>query len=107
MNEAATAKPGDAIVGNAAADAPKKKAPVRDAMVRARTRKPAIPDIATRARCYTEAALAAFVAVMQDANAPAAARVAAATQVLTWGYGKNAGGESETGERTVRLAWEG
>ncbi|MEX2295837.1 MAG: hypothetical protein WD715_00360 [Dongiaceae bacterium] len=65
------------------------------------------PDIATRARQHTEAALEAFVAVMRDANAPAAARVAAATQILTWGYGKNAGGESEAGERTVRLAWEG
>ncbi|MDZ4737690.1 MAG: hypothetical protein SGJ07_15210 [Rhodospirillaceae bacterium] len=70
-------------------------------------RTPSGLDIARQARRHTTAALEAFVAVMQDANAPPAARVAAATQILTWGYGKNAGGESETGERTVRLAWEG
>ncbi|MEX0809530.1 MAG: hypothetical protein WD044_12460 [Dongiaceae bacterium] len=63
-------------------------------------------DIAMLARQHTRAALEAFVAVMQDASAPAAARVAAATQILTWGYGKASAGESDAGERTVKLAWE-
>jgi hypothetical protein len=65
------------------------------------------PDIAPLARRHADAALEAFVAVMQDAGAPAAARVAAATQILTWGYGKAAVGEGESTPRTVRLAWEG
>ena len=63
-------------------------------------------DIARQARRHTQAALRAFVAVMQDESAPAAARVAAATQILNWGHGKAAGGEGESATRTVKLAWE-
>jgi hypothetical protein len=63
-------------------------------------------DIATQARGYTTEALEAFVAVMQDASAPAAARVAAATQILTWGHGKAAAGDGDAAPKTVRLAWE-
>jgi hypothetical protein len=43
---------------------------------------------------------------MQDASAPAAARVAAATQILTWGHGKAAAGDGDAAPKTVRLAWE-
>jgi len=64
------------------------------------------PDIARQARAHTKAALEAFVAVMQDSSAPAAARVAAASQILTWGYGKAGTTDAETEPRTVRLAWE-
>jgi hypothetical protein len=63
-------------------------------------------NIAQRARRHTEAALEAFVSVMQDASAPAAARVAAATQILNWAHGKGSGGESDDAPKTVRLAWE-
>jgi hypothetical protein len=62
-------------------------------------------DIAQRARRHTDAALEAFVSVMQDASAPAAARVAAATQILNWAHGKGSG-DSDDAPRTVRLAWE-
>ena len=62
-------------------------------------------DIAQRARRHTDAALEAFVSVMQDASAPAAARVAAATQILNWGHGKG-GADSDDAPKTVRLAWE-
>jgi hypothetical protein len=62
-------------------------------------------DVAQRARRHTDAALEAFVSVMQDASAPAAARVAAATQILNWGHGKGSG-DSDDAPRTVRLAWE-
>lgn len=64
-------------------------------------------DIAERARRHTDAALEAFVSVMQDASAPAAARVAAATQILNWAHGKGAGADGEDAPKTVRLAWEG
>ena len=63
-------------------------------------------DIVQRARRHTDAALEAFVSVMQDAGAPAAARVAAATQILNWGHGKGAGADSDDAPKTVRLAWE-
>jgi len=63
-------------------------------------------DIARQARRHTAAALGAFVSVMQDASAPAAARVAAATQILTWAHGK-ASADGEDMPKTVRLAWEG
>lgn len=63
-------------------------------------------DIAQRARRHTDAALEAFVSVMQDASAPAAARVAAATQILNWGHGKGSGVDSDDAPKTVRLAWE-
>ncbi len=63
-------------------------------------------EIARRARRHTNAALEAFVAVMQDDSAPAAARVAAATQILNWSHGKAAAGEGESAPRTVKLAWE-
>jgi len=65
-------------------------------------------DIAALARRHTEAALGAFVAVMQDGGAPAAARVSAATQILTWGYGKSVGAGEGTGDepKMVRLTWE-
>ena len=65
------------------------------------------PEIAERARRHTDAALAAFVSVMQDAGAPAAARVAAATQILNWAHGKGAGADGDDAPKTVRLAWEG
>ena len=68
--------------------------------------RPTSLDITRRARRHTNAALEAFVAVMQDESAPAAARVAAATQILNWGHGKAASGESENAPRTVKLAWE-
>jgi hypothetical protein len=87
--------------------APKKTAAVRRTRIAARPSGSTEPDIATQAKQHTKAALEAFVAVMQDANAPAAARVAAATQILTWGYGRNAGSDGEAAARTVRLAWEG
>ena len=64
-------------------------------------------DIVQRARRHTDAALEAFVSVMQDAGAPAAARVAAATQILNWGHGKGVGADSDDAPKTVRLAWEG
>ncbi len=63
-------------------------------------------DIVWRARRHTQAALEAFVAVMEDDSAPAAARVAAATQILNWGHGKASSGEGENAPRTVKLAWE-
>jgi hypothetical protein len=111
MNDNATAKSSARKAGATAkgrtAETAKKPAPVRGKTARARTALRANPDIATQAKRHTKEAIEAFVAVMQDASAPAAARVAAATQILTWAYGKGAGGESDSGERTVRLAWEG
>jgi hypothetical protein len=137
MNETKAAIPDDAMTGGAVAgamatgetvpgaiatDAPKKTAPkktapkktapkktaaVRKTRIGARPSGSTEPDIATQAKQHTKAALEAFVAVMQDANAPAAARVAAATQILTWGHGRNAGSDGEAAARTVRLAWEG
>jgi hypothetical protein len=59
-----------------------------------------------QAKRHTQRALEAFVAVMEDASAPAAARVAAATQILNWGYGKPSAGEGESAPKTVRLAWQ-
>ncbi|MEX2202451.1 MAG: hypothetical protein WD711_13720 [Dongiaceae bacterium] len=106
IEKSSVRKAGATAKGRASQTA-KKPAPARGGTVGAKTALRANPDIATQAQAHTKAALAAFVAVMQDASSPAAARVAAATQILTWGYGKGAGGESDSGERTVRLAWEG
>jgi hypothetical protein len=55
-------------------------------------------------------AIEALVAVMTDATAPAAARISAATTLLTWGYGRPQGeGECAPGARAepvIRLAWK-
>jgi hypothetical protein len=102
-----SARRADAKPKRRTAESTTKSAPARADTARVRKTQGANPDIAKQAQRHTKEAIEAFVAVMQDASAPAAARVAAATQILTWGHGKNAGGESDSGERTVRLAWEG
>jgi hypothetical protein len=111
MSDNATEKPAVRKAGATArrrtGEPTTKPAPARTGTVRARKTQEISLDIATQAKRHTKEAIAAFVAVMQDASAPAAARVAAATQILTWAYGKGASGEGDSGERTVKLAWEG
>jgi hypothetical protein len=69
-------------------------------------------DIRTLARAHSAAALAALVAVINDAEASPAARVSAATVLLTWGHGR-AGGvgkgskDKDAKAETVRLVWGG
>ena len=69
-------------------------------------------DIRTLARTHSAAALAALVAVIDDAEASPAARVSAATALLTWGHGRADGvgkdGKGKDAEvETVRLVWGG
>lgn len=45
-------------------------------------------EIREAARVYTDEALQALVDIVNDPNAPAAARVSAATAILDRGYGK-------------------
>ena len=69
-------------------------------------------DIRTLARAHSAAALAALVAVINDAEASPAARVSAATALLTWGHGRAGGVGKSSKDRdakaeTVRLVWGG
>ena len=62
------------------------------------------------ARGHGEAAIAALAAVMNDASASPAARVSAASTLLTWGFGRpgqqaGEGKGERVRERVVRLAW--
>lgn len=62
------------------------------------------------ARGHGEAAIAALAAVMNDASASPAARVSAASTLLTWGFGRpgqqaGEGKGERVRERVVRLGW--
>ena len=64
----------------------------------------------TIARGHGEAAIAALAAVMNDASASPAARVSAASTLLTWGFGRpgqqaGEGKGERVRERVVRLGW--
>ncbi|MEX1206422.1 MAG: hypothetical protein WEB85_14355 [Dongiaceae bacterium] len=68
------------------------------------------PEIGALARRHAEAAVAALVAVMSDADATPAARVSAASALLNWGYGKAGPAAPEGGDagpQVVRLVWGG
>src|SRR5262249_54041180 len=68
-----------------------------DSQTRRRSAAQSQAAIAALARRHAEAALAALVEVMGDRNATPAARISAASAVLTWGFGRAAaaGGEGE------------
>jgi hypothetical protein len=71
---------------------------------------PAADALQPLAQGQARRAIEALVAVMTDAAAPPAARISAATTLLTWGYGRPQGeGECAPGARTepvIRLAWK-
>jgi hypothetical protein len=70
-----------------------------DSQTRRRSAAQSQAAIAALARRHAEAALAALVEVMGDRSATAAARISAASAVLTWGFGRaTAAGEGEDGE---------
>ncbi|HEY4161984.1 MAG TPA: hypothetical protein VGM59_02900 [Dongiaceae bacterium] len=56
----------------------------------ARRRKDGTTEIEVLARSHAAAAVAALVAVMEDATATPSARIAAAGALLQWGFGKPA-----------------
>ena len=63
------------------------------------------------ARRHAEAAVAALVAVMNDAEAAPAARVSAASALLNWAYGKtaterkDAAGAKAPSVKVIKLRW--
>jgi len=77
---------------------------------------PAEPDKALRelARRHCAAAIGALAAVVADAEAPAGARITAATTLLGWAFGRESGDGLGKGpatrkptetEQVIRLAW--
>jgi hypothetical protein len=71
------------------------------------------PAVRALARTHADAAVAALAAVMTDADATPAARVSAASALLSWGYGKSGPGaagdkpDQRKLEQVVRLVWGG
>lgn len=63
------------------------------------------------ARQHSQVAIAALVAVMEDATTAPTARIAAATALLNWAYGKPGGAPDElssrrNNEQIIRLSWD-
>lgn len=67
-----------------------------------------LEKLETLAQRHARRAIAALVAVVDDATATHATRISAATAILQWGYGRPGGkakaGESG-GEQMIRLVW--
>ena len=79
----------------------------------AKRRQATDPAVRVLARAHADAAVAALAAVMTDADATPAARVSAASALLSWGYGKSGPGaagdkpDQRKLEQVVRLIWGG
>jgi hypothetical protein len=67
---------------------PKAKASKSEPATATRRRAGGETGVATLARSHAAAAVAALVAVMEDATASPSARIAAAGALLQWGFGK-------------------